>query len=453
MDKHCSAISHREFLKVAVPFVLSTVTQPLLGAVSTAVMGQLSHAAYVGAVALGTVIFNNLYWVFGFLRVNTTSLAAQAKGAGDDLVGRAVLIQHLSMAFTIGSGLILLQRPLLSLFIQFFSTRNSEILALVQGYYSVLIWGAPFVLSNYVLLGWLMGQTHVKAALMVQVSGNLLNIVLNLWFVKGLGYHVEGIASATLIAQVATTLLGVLLIKQVVPEHGPWFQTLKDVFQRGIFRGIFHRMGNNVDLMIRTICLLVCNSAFSAFGIKFGDEIYAANAIVFQVASIMTYMIDGIANTACVFTGKSIGESNGPMLKETIRKTKFWYLVTSGFLMVVAWVGKAKIIAAFTTIPSVIAPLEELYPWCYLFPFLAGVSIVCYGILTGGSYTKPLRNASLLALLTYFILQHTLIPLWGNTGLWMALLSYETVRSIFQFTGVRRFVKTWTWHFQKGVAA
>lgn len=290
-----SNISHKMFLNLMIPFVLSTITQPLLGAADIAVVGKLNDMSYISGVSIGTLIFNTIYWIFGFLRVSTTAFSAQSSHYKDKKSISDIFFRPILIALIISLNIIVFQDIIFESFIKFIQPeieiqKNSDI------YFKILIWGAPFVLTNYVLLGWLMGLGNIKFSMIMQISGNVLNIVLDIIFVIFLGLKVEGVAYATLISQIFSFCLGVYFI---LPYSYHKYLNLKSIINKKELINIFCV---NRDLMIRTICLVLHNNLFTMASSNLGGEILAANTVLFQIMSIISYTFDGIANTASVFS-------------------------------------------------------------------------------------------------------------------------------------------------------
>ncbi|MEH7429937.1 MATE family efflux transporter, partial [Priestia megaterium] len=283
-------MNHRTYLTLAIPLTISTMTTPLLGAVDTAVVGQLSAPAYIAGVAVGTLIFNTLYWVFGFLRVSTSAFAAQANGASDPDQGVLALSRPFLLALIVGMLFILLQWPIEHAALLVISP-DADVSRFAVEYFRIRIWGAPFILMNYVILGWLMGMAKIKESLCLQILTNVLNMLLAILFVHVFSFDVQGVATATLIAEVTAFILGLFIILKVSP-----FKWKMPSIQALIDTNSTKRMFNvNKDLFIRTICLLVVINMFTAKGASFGTEFLAANAVLFQIHYIMAYFFDGFA--------------------------------------------------------------------------------------------------------------------------------------------------------------
>lgn len=418
-------LTNREYLGLTVPFMLSTMTQPLMGAVNTAVMGQLPDPKYIAAVSLGAILFNNLYWLFGFLRVSTTGYAAQAFGAADRELGTLAFFKPLVLALLISLACIVFQKPILEGYLAMIGAAP-EVNDLCREYYYILIWGAPLVLGNYVALGWLMGQTRVRASVFMQVSMNVLNMALSIWFVFGLHMDIVGVAFATLLSQLYGGVLSVVLMYyygEFDYKNLPWGELLD-------WRTFIGMLKVNVNLMIRTACLLTVNNIIAAVGASFGTVVLAANAVLLQLKDIMSYLIDGMANGAAIFSGRAVGAKSGAGLEAAIRMTFKWLVVLAAILMGVYAAGNEFFIRLFTNIDEVVAMAITYNVFVLFYPVCAGIGMVLYGVFCGATRTAPVRNMMLLALAVFYLLQWQLVPKIGNSGLWLALLGFMAAQSV-----------------------
>ena len=418
-------LTDREYLGITVPFMLSTMTQPLMGAVNTAVMGQMPDAKYIAAVSLGVILFNTIYWLFGFLRVSTTGYAAQAFGKKDKYDGMLAFFKPCIIALIVGFLCIILQKPMLDAYLWMIKPAE-DVAELCKQYYYLLIWGAPLVLFNYVGLGWLMGQARIKASVGMQMSMNILNCILSIWFVTYLKMGIDGVAWATLLCQIYGAVAAAVLMHiygDFDYKNLPWGELL-DWHQ---FVGM---LKVNANLMIRTVCLMGTNNVVAAVGASFGTEVLAANAVLLQIKDIISYLIDGMANGAAIFSGKAYGKRDKELFNAGISVTYKWLTIFSLALMGIYWVGHSCFIKIFTEIDSVIAIAEEFNWYVILYPPISGVGMVLYGVYCGATQTGPIRNVMVASALFFYIAQLVLVPILGNHGLWIAWLSFFGVQSI-----------------------
>ena len=277
-------ITHKMFLSLMIPFILSTITQPLLGAADIAVVGKLNNVNYISGVSIGTLIFNTIYWIFGFLRVSTTAFSAQSSHYSDKKRVSDIFFRPIMIALFISLIMVIFQNIIFESSMKFIKP-ELEIEKAAITYFKILIWGAPFVLTNYVFLGWLMGLGNIKASMTMQISGNLLNIILDIIFVTVFNFKVEGVAYATLISQIFSTFLGVYFI---FPYTYHKYIDLKSIINKKELISIFCV---NRDLMVRTICLVSHNNLFTMASSNLGGDILATNAILFQIMSISLMLL------------------------------------------------------------------------------------------------------------------------------------------------------------------
>jgi MATE family multidrug resistance protein len=413
-------------LALAIPLTISTITTPLIGAVDTAVVGQLPNPAYLGGVAIGTVIFNTLYWLFGFLRVSTSGFAAQALGANDGKQGVLAFLRPFILAIVAGGGFILLQGPIEQVSLTLMNP-DADVRRYAAEYFSIRIWGIPFTLMNYVILGWLMGMSKIKVSLVLQVFMNLMNIALDFLFVHGFQWGVPGVAIATLLSEVTAFFIGLIIIVKASP-HRMVMPPLKEMFDPSSIKKM---MSVNRDLFIRTLCLLAVFNIFTAKGASYGTEILAANAVLIQIHYMMAYFFDGLANASSILVGKAIGARDKHLYKKTLILSLQWGVLSSLMLAVSYYLCADAILALFTRIPSVIE-LANIYGiWLILFPLTASVGIVFYGVFTGATEAAPIRNSMIYSLIAFVITLYIFVPAYQNHALWLAFTVFSLGRSVF----------------------
>ncbi|MGN7396285.1 MATE family efflux transporter [Peribacillus frigoritolerans] len=418
-------MNNRVYLSLAIPLTISTMSTPLLGAVDTAVVGKLSDPAYIGGVAVGTIIFNTMYWLFGFLRVSTSAFAAQAEGARDEKQTLMALIRPFFIAAIIGLLFIVIQKPILNVSLGAIGP-ESDVSAFAADYFGIRIWGAPFALLNYVILGWLMGKSRIKTSLFIQVFMNVMNIILCLVFVNVFSWSVSGVAAATLISEISAFLLGLWVIRKAVNVPGSF--SIREGFDRASLKKM---MVVNRDLFIRTICLITVFNLFTAKGATFGTETLAANAVLIQIHYLMAYCFDGFANASSLLVGKAIGSRDINLYKKTLSLSARWGLYASFILAASYYLFSDEVILLFTDIPGVIELAHEYGLWIVLFPFSAFIGLIFYGVFTGATEAVPVRNSMLLALMAFLIVQFAAVSNHGNHGLWLAFLAFSLGRSLF----------------------
>ncbi|PLR85792.1 MATE family efflux transporter [Bacillus sp. V33-4] len=418
-------MNHRSYLALAIPLVISTITTPILGLVDMAVVGQLPDPAYIGGVAVGTIIFNTMYWLFGFLRVSTSAFAAQAFGANNVREGVLVLTRPVVVALIVGIMFVLLQQPIELLALSFINP-SADVRSFASDYFSIRIWGAPFTLMNFVILGWLMGLSRIKVSLYLQIFLNLVNIVLDVVFVKVFHWGVSGVAVATLIAEISTFSLGILLVLRASP-YKISFPSLKDIIDPVPLRKMLLM---NRDLLIRTVCLLIVFNVFTAKSASFGTEVLAANAILIQVHYILAYVFDGFANASSIFVGQAVGSKNESLYKKAFSLSCQWAAISSILISGTYWLLKGYIFPLFTQIDSVLEVTKSYELWVMLFPLTAGLGLILYGVFTGAANAAPIRNSMIYSLIVFLLSLYVLVPSLLNHGLWFAFILFSLARSL-----------------------
>ena len=417
-------ITHKMFLSLMIPFILSTITQPLLGAADIAVVGKLNNVNYISGVSIGTLIFNTIYWIFGFLRVSTTAFSAQSSHYSDKKRVSDIFFRPIMIALFISLIMVIFQNIIFESSMKFIKP-ELEIEKAAITYFKILIWGAPFVLTNYVLLGWLMGLGNIKASMTMQISGNLLNIILDIIFVTVFNFKVEGVAYATLISQIFSTFLGIYFI---FPYTYHKYIDLKSIINKKELISIFCV---NRDLMVRTICLVSHNNLFTMASSNLGGDILATNAILFQIMSIISYAFDGIANTASVFAGRARGQKDNLLMKNCWKKTFYWRVIFVILTTVIYLIFSDSIIRIFTKLPNIILLAKEYSKWILLYPSIAFLGLTFYGVFTGSAKTFPIMTSTVIAFILFFISWKYLIPLYENNGVWISLLVFYFGRGVF----------------------
>jgi MATE family multidrug resistance protein len=413
----------RRVWRLAGPIILSNITVPLLGAVDTAVVGHLPEAYYLGAVAIGALIFNFLYWGFGFLRMGTTGLTAQAHGADDHDEVRAALARALIIAAGLALAILLLQRPLLGVAMGLIDA-GPEVEEHARTYFSIRIWGAPAALGNYVVLGWFLGRQNARAGLALQVVINGLNIVLDLVFVVGLGLAVAGVAMATLVAEYAGLALGLTMVAVALRRQGGRWRR-----ERILDTPRLRRMAAvNRDIFVRTLCLIAAFAYLTAQGAKMGDVILAANAVLLNMVYFMSYGLDGFAHAAEALVGRAIGARDRAAYRGAVRASTVWALITAVVFAALYVLFGTAIIDALTGIAEVRAAARAVLPWMFVAPLVSVWGYQLDGIFIGAVRTAEMRNAMIASLAVFVACVTVLQPAMGNHGLWLSFLIFMIAR-------------------------
>ena len=417
-------LTHRRVLKIALPIMISNATVPILGAVDTGVVGQLGQAAPIGAVGIGAIILTAIYWVFGFLRMGTAGFTSQAHGAGDAPEVSALLMRALLIGFAAGLLMIALQVPLFAgAFL--ISPASSEVETLARQYMAIRVWSAPAAIAIYGITGWLIALERARAVLLLQLWMNGVNILLDLWFVLGLGWGVQGVALATFLAETSGLALGLWLCRSAFRTPG-WLN-----WARILDRARLMRMAAvNRDILIRSLLLQAIFVSFLFFGADFGDVTLAANQILIQFLQITAYALDAFAFAAEALIGQALGAGSRHRLRRSALLTSGWGLVCVIALSLIFAVFGTRIIDLMATAPEVRAEARGYLIYMVVAPILGVAAWMFDGIFIGATRAADMRNMMALSFLAYGAALAILMPVWGNHGLWLALLISFIARGV-----------------------
>ena len=417
-------LTHSRVLKIALPIVISNATVPILGAVDTGVVGQLGQAAPIGAVGIGAIILTGIYWMFGFLRMGTSGMAAQAHGAGMRAEVVALLVRALIIGFGLGLCMIALQVPMFWAAFMI-SPASPEVEGLAREYMQIRVWSAPATIALYGVSGWLIGQGRTRAILVLQLWMNGVNIGLDLWFVLGLDWGVQGVAIATFIAEWSGLVLGLWLCRGAF-GGGMWHDWVV-VFDRTRLRAMALVNG---DIMLRSFLLQAIFISFLFYGARFGDVTLAANQILLQFLEITAYALDGFALAAEALVGQALGARNRAGLRRAALLTSGWGLVWVLCLSVVFWLFGRGIIDLMSTNDAVRDEARIYLVYMILAPTIGMASWMLDGIFIGATRTRDMRNMMAISFGVYAVAIAVLMPLFGNHGLWAALLISFVARGV-----------------------
>jgi len=414
---------HREVWLIAFPMLLTGISTPLLGMVDTAVVGHLPHPHFLAAIALGSMIFNLLFWAMGFLRMGTTGLTARALGEQDEIEKLLILYRGLVLAFLLGMLLVLFQTPIKTLVFYFIDT-TPEVNLHAQIYFDIRIWNAPATLATYVLLGWYLGLQKPGLNLLIVVSINLINIIFDLIFVVYFDFNSAGVAWATLIAEYSGLFIGLYCIKQAVKEKN--IKNWSLVFQ---LEALKKYLALNLNVFIRTLFLLLSFSFFTLQSAKFGPVVLAANAILMNLQTLMAYALDSLAHAAEVLVGKYYSDRAQSDLYLVLKITGLWSAAIAVIFAIGYWSSGGLIIHILTNIEEVKAVATTYLPWLIISPLISVWSYWFDGIFIGAGYSRAMRDTMLISFIV-FVLMWFITASLGNHGLWIALMSFMLARAI-----------------------
>ncbi len=417
-------LTHARVLKIALPIVLSNATVPILGAVDTGVVGQMGLAAPIGAVGIGAVILSLIYFMFSFLRMGTTGLVAQARGAGETVETGALFMRGLMLGFTGGVVFIALQGLIFWGAFKL-SPASAEVESLARDYLSIRIWGAPATIALYVVTGWLIAMERTRGVLVLQFWMNGLNILLDLWFVLGLGWGIEGVAVATLIAEWTGLVLGLWLCRAVFA--GDQWRNWARIFDPARLRRMVQV---NADIMLRSMLLTVSFASFLFLAADFGDVTLAANQVLLQFLEITAFALDGFAFSAEALVGASVGAGSRARVRRAAIITSQWGVGGALLLCLTFWLAGGLLIDLMTTSPEVRAEARLYLTWAALAPILGIASWMLDGIYIGATWTRAMRWAMLQSVAVYAIALMIALPGLGNHGLWLSLMILNVTRGL-----------------------
>lgn len=418
----------KEILNIAIPSIISNITVPLLGMVDVAIMGHLGNAAYIGAIAVGSMIFNVIYWLFGFLRMGTSGMTSQAYGARNleevtklllrsQLIGLLIALAIILLQYPIAQGALFLMRP------------TPEISQMAQRYFNVCIWGAPAILGLYGFMGWFIGMQNTRIPMFISIMQNVVNICVSLALVLFAGMNIEGVAIGTLVAQWSGMLAAVgFFMAHYRPKLLLHFN-MKGVITQSAMTSFFKV---NRDIFLRTLFLVAVNFFFTSAGSAQGTMILAVNTLLLQLHTIFSYFMDGFAYAGEAVGGKYYGAKNKFAFNDTIRRLFVW-----GGAMVLAFtllyaLGGRGFLALLTNDQQVIGSALPYFGWTIALPLAGMAAFVWDGVFIGITATRGMLTSSALAALLFFATFYLLRPFLGNHALWLAFILYLASRGLIQ---------------------
>lgn len=422
---------NKQILKLALPNIITNITVPLLGMVDIAIVGHIGQASHIGAIAIGTMIFNLIYWNFGFLRMGTSGLTAQAYGAEDWDETMRIMVRGLAIAVSVAILLILLQYPIGKL-CELWVDSSEEVMQLALLYFYIRIWAAPATLGLYVLKGWFIGMQNSQTPMWIAIVMNIINIIFSLLFVIVWKMGIQGVALGTVMAQYSGLLIAIAL----------WFKQYGYLRSRIDIRSSLHfnEMKRffkvNGDIFLRTLCLVAVFTFIPAISAHMGDKILAANTLLMQLFTLFSYIMDGFAYAGESLVGRYTGAQDEPMLRKSVRYLLRWGMMLTLLFTVIYYFWGEYILAILTNDRTVIAEAMSYMAWSLIVP-VAGFSAFLFdGIYIGATASKSMRNIMFVATAGFFIVYYLLAPTLGNNGLWIAFLIFLTLRG-----GLM-----WLWH-------
>ena len=417
---------NKQILKLAIPNIISNLAVPLLGVVDTALVGHMEGLSHLGAIAIGGMIFNFIYWGFGFLRMGTTGLTAQAFGRKNKSEIIHILARALIVAFFFAILLIIIHPLILKVSLQFVTT-SPDIAKHTSVYFNIRIYAAPATLALYAFHGWFLGMQNARYPLYLAILTNVANLLLNLLFIKVYNMESEGIALGTVIAQYIGLIFAIAFFLNSYNKY------LRGIVKSALLEFVQIRkfFSVNSDIFIRTLALIFTFTFFTAQSAKMGDDILAANTVLLQLWMIFSFGIDGFAFAAESIVGKYVGSGNKERLRTTVRNIFLWGVSLGILFSAIYFFGGELILNIFTDKPEILALCLFYLPWTVIAPTINSFCYIWDGIYIGATATKAMRNTMLVSTLIFFLPFFYVGGFYfGNHGIWMSMLIFMTARWI-----------------------
>ena len=419
-------IRDRQILQIALPSIVSNITVPLLGMIDVAIVGHMGSAAYIGAVAVGSMIFNLVYWLFGFLRMGSSGLTAQALGRRDLTEVMRLLIRALAVALGIALLLIVCQEPLRWLMFWLIGP-TPDVAPFATTYFYIVIWGAPASLGLFSLSGWFIGMQNTRIPMFISIMQNVVNILVSLTLVYGFGMKIEGVALGTVIAQYAGLLMalsGLRFYKRLYK-----YMILEGTFVREAMVRFFNV---NRDIFLRTLCLVAVNLYFTSAGARHGAIILSVNTVMLQLYLFFSYFMDGFAYAGEALGGRTYGAKNGAAFRETLRRLWGWATGVALAYTLLYAIGGQWIVSILTDEPQVLETSKDYIWWVWLVPMAGTCAFIWDGVFIGITATRGMLISSFISALLFFGVYEIFRGMLGNHALWLAMIIYLAMRGIIQ---------------------
>lgn len=417
----------QRILHIAIPSIISNITVPLLGLIDVTIVGHLGSASYIGAIAVGGMLFNMIYWIFGFLRMGTSGLTAQVYGAHDLKEVTRILLRSTGISLMLALVLLILQYPIRLIAFELIDT-SAEVQQLATLYFHICIWGAPATLGLYSFSGWFIGMQNSRFPMFIAITQNIVNIVASLLFVFVFGMKVEGVALGTLIAQYAGLFMAYLLwLRYYRPLRK--YISRKQLFTHDAMKRLFQV---NRDIFLRTLCLVAVTVFFTSTGAAFGDVVLAVNTLLMQLFTLFSYIMDGFAYAGEALTGKYIGAGNRQELQRTIRHLFGWGIALSLAFTLLYGIGGKEFLGLLTNEQSVISASGDYFYWVLAIPLAGFAAFLLDGICIGATSTHIMLKAMVVASGSFFLIYYSLHNVLNNHALWLGFIVYLALRGIMQ---------------------
>ena len=418
---------NREILQIALPSIVSNITVPLLGLIDAAIVGHLGAASYIGAIAVGGMLFNIIYWIFGFLRMGTSGMTSQAYGQKDEAETMRILARSMGVGMLIALALIILQYPIERIAFTLMKA-TPEVERLASLYFRICIWGAPAVLGLYSISGWCIGMQNSRFPMYVAITQNIVNILASLVLVYGFDMKIEGVAIGTLAAQYAGLLMAAWLWTSHFKRLLPYIQ-LQTLLAKGAIRRFFQV---NRDIFFRTLCLVAVTMYFTSAGAAQGEVILAVNTLLMHFFTFFSYIMDGFAYAGEALVGKHLGANDRPALRQMVHQLFVWGIVLSLVFTLVYGIGGKVFLGLITNEQSVITASSAYFYWVLAIPLTGFAAFLYDGIFIGATATRWMLYAMSIATIAFFLIYYGFREAMDNHALWLAFITYLALRGIVQ---------------------
>jgi MATE family multidrug resistance protein len=413
---------HQKIIVIALPMILSNVTTPLMGLVDTGVLGHMQDTYFLAGASVAALVITQLYWLCGFLRMTSTGLSAQAKGSEDPYQLSQSLFQGILIGFLLGCFLLIIQDGILALGL-YFADATPVIESVISEYFRIRIWGAPAAIVNLALIGWLIGQQKAKPVLLIQVFANLLNLILNLWFVFGLGLEVFGVALASVVAEYFITIMSMIAALKIIG---------KTVIQKKWFSVVYLQplLSLNGNTFFRNLILQACIAFLIFKGVGFGSTSAAINAILMQFFSLIALGLDGVAYAAEALVGEQKGKKSAKGIIYVTLHGLVWSTLVAVVYSLIFVVWGTEIISTITDQPVLKLEMKDYLIFVYCLPIIAHWCFFFDGVFVGLTRAKAMRNSMFLCGVVVYFPAFWVFISYANQGLWMAMLLFLLFRGV-----------------------
>jgi len=418
----------KQILNLALPSILSNITVPLLGLVDVAIVGHMGSADYIGAIAVGGMAFNIIYWIFAFLRMGTSGLTSQALGKRDLGETMHILIRSLAVGLTIALCLLILQYPLREIIYKLIGP-DANVYTLATTYFNIGIWGAPAVLGLYSLTGWFIGMQNTRAPMVIAIVQNIINIIVSTTLVFGLKMKVEGVATGTIIAQYFGLIMGIWIWSRHYLKLQK-FISKKDLWKQNEMIRFFNV---NKHIFLRTFCLVAVMLYFTSAGARQGDLVLAANTLLMELYLLVSYVMDGFAFAGEALGGRFIGAQNNKAFDEMLHRLSYWTILVIVAFSLIYLIFGPNILSLLTNEQEVLETANTYLYWASMVALTGAAAFILDGIFIGATATRDMLLSVFLSTVLFFTLYFLLRDSMENHGLWLAYNAYLAFRGIVLF--------------------